>query len=57
MASEITALKDNLVTADSLKTQDIHTIQMLQQRLKLLEGANQTPAHLATPPFRSSSKS
>ena len=49
MASEITAFKDNLVTADTLKTQDIHTIQMLQQRLQYLEGANQTQANLATP--------
>ena len=51
MASKITALQDNLVTADALKTQDSHTIQMLQQRLKLFEGANQTPAHVATTPF------
>ena len=51
MASEITALKNNLVTADALKTQDSHTIQMLQQRLQLLEGANQTQANVATPPF------
>ena len=51
MASEITALKNNLVTADALKTQDSHTIQMLKQRLQLLEGANQTQANVATPPF------
>ena len=51
MASKITALQDNLVTADALKTQDSHTIQMLQQRLKFFEGANQTPAHVATTPF------
>ena len=51
MASKITALQDNLVTADALKTQDSHTIQMLQQRLKLFEGANQTPANVATTPF------
>ena len=51
IASEITANKDNLVTADAQKAQDIHTIQMLQQRIKLLEGANQTQANLATPPF------
>ena len=50
MASKITALQDNLVTADALKTQDSHTIQMLQQRLKLFEGANQTPAQVATTP-------
>ena len=48
MASKITALQDNLVTADALKTQRHQT---LQQRLKLFEGANQTPAHVATTPF------
>ena len=46
IASEIAAHKDNLVTADAQKAQDIHTIQMLQQRIKFLEGANQ-----ATPPI------
>ena len=51
LASEIAAHKDNLVTADAQKAQDIHTIQMLQQRIKLLEGANQTQVNLATPPF------
>ena len=51
MASKITALQDNLVTADALKTQDSHTIQMLKQRLKLFEGANQTPTHVPTTPF------
>ena len=46
-ASEVATHKDNLVTADAQKAQDIQTIQMLQQRIKLLEeGANQ-----ATPPF------
>ena len=45
------AHKDNLVTADAQKAQDIHTIQMLQQRIKLLEGANQTQANLTMPPF------
>ena len=50
MASKITTLQGNLVTADALKTQDSQTIQMLQQRLQLFEGANQTPAHVATTP-------
>ena len=51
IASEIAAHKDNLVTADAHKAQDMHTIQMLQQRIRLLEGANQAQANLATPPF------
>ena len=42
IASEKAAHKDNLVTADAQNAQDIHTIQMLQQRIKLLERANQT---------------
>ena len=33
------------------KAQDIHTIQMLQQRIKLLQGANQAQANLVTPSF------
>ena len=51
LASETTAQKDNLITADAQRAQYIHTIEMLQQRLKLLEGANQTQVNLATPPF------
>ena len=51
IASEIEAHKDSLVTADAQKAHDIHTIQMLQQRINLLEGANQTQANLAPPPL------
>ena len=51
IVSDIAAHKDNLVTADVQKAQDIHTIQMLQQGIKLIEGANQTQANLATSPF------
>ena len=51
IASEIAAHKDSLVTADAQKAHDIHTIQMFQQRIKLLEGANQTQADLAMPRF------
>ena len=49
IASEMAALKDNLVTADAQKAQDIHTIEMLQQTIKSLEGANQSQVNLATP--------
>ena len=51
IASEMAAHKDNLVTADAQKAQDIHTIQMLQQRIKLLEGASQNQANLVIPHF------
>ena len=51
IASEITAHKDNLFIADAQKAQDIHTIQMLQQRIKLLGGANQTQANLTHTPI------
>ena len=51
LASETMAHKDNLVIADAQRAQYIHTIEMLQQRLQLLEGAIQTQINLATPPF------
>ena len=45
---------DKTILEKELQNHYLHQIQMLQQRLQLLEGANQTQANVATPPFNPS---